>query len=52
MNGLWQAAQKLAHLIGTHSRPQKIDADFLAIAHAAMRKLARWRAPCCGCERI
>jgi hypothetical protein len=39
MNGRRQAAQKLAHLIGTHSRQQKIDAEFLPIAHAAMQKI-------------
>jgi hypothetical protein len=52
MNGRRQAAQRLAHLIGTHSRQQKIDAEFLPIAHAAMQKMARWRASCCGRERI
>ena len=39
MNDQRQATQKLAHLIGTHSRQQKIDADFLPIAHAAMQKI-------------
>jgi hypothetical protein len=38
MNGQRQAARKLAHLIGTHSRQQKIDADFSAVAHTAMQK--------------
>jgi hypothetical protein len=52
MNGQRQAARKLAYLIGTHSREQKIDADFSAVAHTAMQKTARWRLPCCGRERI
>jgi hypothetical protein len=52
MNGPWQAAQKLAHLIGTHSRKQKIDANFSAVGYAATQKVGRSRAPCCGCERI
>ncbi|MGA8495311.1 MAG: hypothetical protein WB764_07515 [Xanthobacteraceae bacterium] len=52
MNGRRKAAQELAHLIGTHPRQQKIDADFLPIANAAMQKTARWRASCCGRERI
>jgi hypothetical protein len=30
--------RKLAHLIGTVSCQQKIDADFLVAAHAAMQK--------------
>jgi hypothetical protein len=52
MNGQRQAVRKLAHLIGTHSRQQKIDAGFLPIANAAMQKTARWSASCCGRERI
>jgi hypothetical protein len=39
-------------LIGTVSGQQKIDADFLVAANAAMQKTARWRASCCGRERI
>jgi len=43
MNGRRQSTQELAYMIGTHSRQQKIDADFLPIANAAMQKPARWR---------
>jgi len=39
-------------MIGTHSRQQKINADFLVAANAAMQKTARRRALCCGRERI
>jgi hypothetical protein len=52
MNGRRQSTQELAHMIGTHSRQQKINADFLVAANAAMQKTARRRALCCGRERI
>jgi hypothetical protein len=52
MNDQWLTAQKLAHLIGTHSRQQKIDADFLPIANTAMQKIGTVSASCCGRERI
>jgi hypothetical protein len=52
MNDWRKAARKLAHSIGTHSRQQKINADFSAVAYAATQKSARWRASCCGRERI
>src|SRR5580704_7432639 len=38
MNGRRQSTQELAHMIGTHSRQQKINADFLVAANAAMQK--------------
>jgi hypothetical protein len=44
--------RKLAHLIGTHSCQQKIDAGFLPIANAAMQKIGTVSASCCGRERI
>jgi hypothetical protein len=52
MNGRRCAAQKLAHLIGTHSRRQKIDADFLVAANAAMQKIGTVSASCCRRKRI
>jgi hypothetical protein len=52
MNGSWQAAQKLAHAIGTASCQQKIDADCVAFANTAPQKNRRGAAPCCGRERI
>jgi hypothetical protein len=52
MNGGRQVARELAHLIGLVSRQQKIDAEFLPIANAAMQKPARRRVSCCGRERI
>jgi hypothetical protein len=52
MNGSWQAAQKLAHAIGTFSRRQKIDAHGVAFANAAPQKIGTAAASCCGRERI
>jgi hypothetical protein len=52
MNDQRQAAQKLAHMIGTNSCQQKIDAGFLPIANAAMQKIGTVGASCCGRERI
>jgi hypothetical protein len=39
-------------LIGTVSRQQKIDADFIVAAHAAMQKIGTEHASYCGRERI
>jgi hypothetical protein len=52
MNGSWQAAQKLAHAIGTVSCRQKIDAHCVAFANAAPQKIGMAAASCCGRERI